>query len=878
MHRDGYGVPHLWAADVDALAYLQGHTAAVDRAWQIEVERWRSEGALAGRLGPAEVDWDRFARRVRLDDTARRCFHRLDPATKRWLGAYVDGINDGLAAGAAAAPEFAETGTTAGRWRPWTPLGVFLVQHVLFGTFGTKLWRAHVEATLGPDAVGLFAMEPPAASGSNAWAVTAGHSGTGAAVIAGDPHRILELPNVYQQVQLSCPEFDVVGFAFPGVPGLPHFGHAGSVAWAITNAMADYQDLYREQLRRTDGQVLVREADGWSPAPAHTELIEVRDAEPVPVEIIETPRGPVIDINRHTGEGISLRTPSRVDGALGFDALLPLLRARDVDDVAQALRRWVEPVNSVLVADRSGAVRRLVAGRVPVRDERCRRVPVPGWDPRYAWQTGYAPLPAAEVETVVVNANDRRPDDTDGLGVDFAPPHRAQRIRALVERGTDPATVHADTWVAADGLRRLLRGLDLADQPAAVHQLRDQLLGWDGAMAADSVDAGTFAAWRAALVRRLYAEPCLRPLDADAGFDALFAPWLDPVGRIGLALEQVLAGLPRLGGDPARPAVAALAEITAGPPAGPWGERHVLHPIRVLPAPSDPATGALDAPVALSGDTDCVLATSSVPGVSDVCWRGPVARYVWDLADPAASRWVVPFGASGRPGDRHFADQLPHWAAGELLPVCRVQWRPTGTGTMAPTVYARQLPGIGRFSLVVLDPEADLDLVFRWVTEPRARFWGMTGHSREQVGEIYRFIDGLASHHAYLMYVDDEPVGIFQTYEPDEDPLGEHYPVRNGDIGIHLFLAPAPRPVTGFTDAVAAAYTRHLFDDPARQRIVIEPDVRNDRALRRWKRLGFIFDNQLELADKRAQLAFLTRDAFQAGGRTVDVRSRNDRN
>jgi penicillin G amidase len=74
-------------------------------------------------------------------------------------------------------------------------------------------------------------------------------------------------------------------------------------------------------------------------------------------------------------------------------------------------------------------------------------------------------------------------------------------------------------------------------------------------------------------------------------------------------------------------------------------------------------------PVPLSGDSGCVLATSSLPGRTDACARGPVARYVWDLADRDSSRWIVPFGASGRPSDRHFADQLSHWAAGRLIGV-----------------------------------------------------------------------------------------------------------------------------------------------------------------------------------------------------------------
>ncbi|AXH92150.1 penicillin acylase family protein [Micromonospora aurantiaca] len=666
VDRDQWGVPQLWAGDADALARLQGRVAAVDRAWQISVERWRAEGRLAAHVGPAELAWDRFARRVRLDDTARRCYERLDPDTRRWVEAYVDGVNSGLAEGAAAAPEFAATGTAPEPWHPWSPLGVFLVQHVLFSTFPNKLWHAHVARTLGPEAAGLFAVEGPASSGSNAWAVPADPATGRGPLIAGDPHRLLELPGVYQQVRLACPEFDVVGLAFPGVPGVPHFGHTGRVAWAVTNAMADYQDLYRERLRRDGDRVLVRDADGWTPAARHVEEIEVRGGAPETVEVIETPRGPVIDHDRVTGEAIALRTPSRVEARLGFEALLPLLRARRTGDVADALRHWVEPVNSVLAADTGGGVRRLVAGLVPVRDERCRREPVPAWEPAYRWRGGYLPLVDEPVDGVAVCANDRR-DDVAAHGADFAPPHRARRIRALLADGAEPSTVHTDDRLPAGPLYRLLDRLDpdRLDEPARALLLR--LRGWDRAMAAGSAGAGAYAAWRAALARRLRVHPRLRGLDEPCGFDELFAPWTDPAARIGLALDHLATAL---GADLAEPAAEALAEVAAGPAPGEWGSRHLLHPVHlgVAPAITDAVT-AMRRRVALGGDTDCVLATSSVPGISDACWRGPVARYVWDLTDRAASRWIVPFGASGRPDEPHFADQLTHWAAGTLIPV-----------------------------------------------------------------------------------------------------------------------------------------------------------------------------------------------------------------
>jgi penicillin amidase len=71
----------------------------------------------------------------------------------------------------------------------------------------------------------------------------------------------------------------------------------------------------------------------------------------------------------------------------------------------------------------------------------------------------------------------------------------------------------------------------------------------------------------------------------------------------------------------------------------------------------------------VSGDVDCVRCTGSVPGLTDACWRGSVARYVWDLADREAGGWVVPLGAVGDARDPHHLDQLPLWAAGELAPI-----------------------------------------------------------------------------------------------------------------------------------------------------------------------------------------------------------------
>jgi penicillin amidase len=199
-------------------------------------------------------------------------------------------------------------------------------------------------------------------------------------------------------------------------------------------------------------------------------------------------------------------------------------------------------------------------------------------------------------------------------------------------------------------------------------------------MDSDSADAALFAAWRAALARRVAAHPALAPLHAPHGLDPVFAPWLSVTARVADALPALL-GADWLGIDGACEAWDALGEVVRGlghkdghdtrdprpTDAAPvWGDTHRvlgLHVLLDVPGAAVPRVPSLP----LGGDTDTVRCTASVPGISDVCVRGSVARWVWDLADRDASRWGVPFGASGDPRSPHFADQLAAWADAEIV-------------------------------------------------------------------------------------------------------------------------------------------------------------------------------------------------------------------
>ncbi|VFA89441.1 penicillin acylase family protein [Gordonia paraffinivorans] len=741
--RDAHGIPHVLASTPEGAVYGQGRACALDRRWQIEWMRLRAEGRTAEVFGASCVEWDVFARRAELDVAARRIHDASSERTRRLLQAYADGVNSTLSefgnADGATHPEaleFEALDHTPRPWQPWTPISVFIMHHVLFGRFTTKLFRLHACRFLGLDALAFWDFEKREAdptvpampnqafldeilaltdptgtpatgetldlgdpmSGSNAWGVSAGRSSTGSPIVAGDPHRFLELPGIYQQFHLASTDpsasFDMLGFAFAGVPGVPHFAQGPEIAWGITNAMADYQDLYIEQLTRDDSGALLVEAPGGERVPARTrsEQIDVRDAEPVAVQVITTPNGTVVFGGPDETFAMSLRSPL-LSEEVTFDAPLDLLFARTVADVEAALSAWVEPVNRAVIAHADGTVATHLAGRVPARAPENHWLPVPGWDERYQWR-GYEPgtlhepgfdatLPDGGV-TVTANQRISGVPPLQPTSTECVEHFRASRITARLDELTsvspeDCADIHRDVRLDQAVVVQGLLARVVGNTPAA-EEIRQRILDWDRTMTADSTDAYLFAEFRSQLVRAVAATDALAPLRGPHGFPTVLQPWFVPEPRLATAITSVVEKSALIGIDIEAAALSALdavvtrVEALGGAPE--WGTVHVLAPIHgfdlVGASPHHPELFARlrPTPLPLAGDTECVFANASAVG-THVCITGSAARYVWDLSDPSASRWIVPLGASGDPRSGHFQDQAADWAAGRLLPVER---------------------------------------------------------------------------------------------------------------------------------------------------------------------------------------------------------------
>ncbi|MFJ4469731.1 GNAT family N-acetyltransferase [Streptomyces sp. NPDC089424] len=186
-------------------------------------------------------------------------------------------------------------------------------------------------------------------------------------------------------------------------------------------------------------------------------------------------------------------------------------------------------------------------------------------------------------------------------------------------------------------------------------------------------------------------------------------------------------------------------------------------------------------------------------------------------------------------------------------------------------VHEEVVDGFGTVRVLPLDAKGDAEVVHGWVSQERAAFWGMNGLTVEEVAGIYAHMDTLATHHAYLLVKDGEPTALFQTYEPEADRVGECYDVLPGDIGLHLLLAPAGSGGSrgGWTASLLQAAASYVWLVLGRQRVVVDPDVRNGKAIERFLKQGFVAGPKVvlpevnlpdvHLPEKHAQLAFLLR-------------------
>ena len=727
IFRDRLGAPHVRAMSAHDAFFGQGFATAQDRLWHMEYDRRRAYGRWAEYVGKPGLDQDLLMRRFQIRRSVERDYGGVNADAKAMLDAYAAGVNAFIETTGSLPIEYSLVDAAPERWEPWDCLAVYKARHILMGGFENKLWRAALVNSLGPEAAaelykgyqpGHLLIVPPGVdysggfaegltelgegaaaigwladrdSGSNNWAVAGSRTASGKPLVAGDPHRALDVPNVYYQNHIACAEFDAIGLSFPGFPGFPHFGHNAHVAWCVTHAMADYQDLYIERFDER-GLDLYDYGGGRQKADVSHEVVRVKDDHDVRLRVATTRHGPVILEDTNGGRRLAFKYTATDGANLFCQAIIPMLSSRSADELEESMRGWVDPCNNFTFADVHGDIGYLNRGRVPLRPAANSWLPVPGWTGDNEWE-GYVPfeeLPRMRnpENGLIVTANNRivGEDYPYLLSLDYAPEYRARRIAERLEElegatVDDMAAIHSDKVSLParvySGLLTKTRPLDERSERAV-----EILRAWDGTMDRDGAAPTIYSAFRMKLNRRVL-EHVLGPLAAEA----LDAPGSRAPAHI-RHLESLLVTHARDGDGSLLPADAEWAEVLAEALAEAvawlgederlgedmddwlWSKVHFTRPRHTLSDAYPDFAELLDPPsVSVGGDGDTPQASSYAPSAPFVTSASSVARYVFDTSDWDNSRWIVPLGVSGNPGSPHYADQLSRWSEVELSPM-----------------------------------------------------------------------------------------------------------------------------------------------------------------------------------------------------------------
>ena len=715
VRYDDYGVPHVEAESERAVYYATGYCHGADRYFQMDLYRRRMAGHLSEVVGPATVDSDAFHRQMDFEGAAEATWERAEGTeTGDVVEAYVEGVNHAREA----EPTPIEYGLLEFEPQPWTPTATLLVQKQiswgLTGSFRT-LRRALARDRLGADATetlyprimdhetpilrggeaSFAAIDSDAAVpdsdlvdwlanfetdpgiGSNSWVVAGEHTASGDPIVANDPHLQLSVPPIWYEQHVVGPEFDSRGVAFPGVPFVViGQNHAG--AWGFTNAGADVIDFYAYDT--VDGGDGYEYGDGVRQFDTRTETIEVAGGENVEIDVKRSVHGAVLS-QYPDGDGFETADELGVawtglSATRTVEAVRELNLADGLDDAEAAIRKFDEPTQSVVYADRDGNTYYWVTGQIPIRTvdgEPVRGTRIfDGSATEGEWGEGYEPYgesswegfvpyeekPGVRNPDYVATANQRITNDPEQyLSEGYAPPFRGRRLydRLDARAGSDEpmdAAFHRNLQTdVVDGRYDLFRpiveeavetgdtGGDDLDAPDAA-----SLLDWDAEMRPDRAEPLLFEQWLRDFRERTFG----------GAFDDAGLPEGFPRPNF-----WVLGSLPPnsewFDGDRASAAADAMAKSRGRIDSEDWETYGDWNRVRFTHPFDQSFLNYEQRPTAGSPGTVRNFHSEASTGAS---WR-MVATFDGD------SQAVLPGGNSGDYFSAHYDDQLPLWADGE---------------------------------------------------------------------------------------------------------------------------------------------------------------------------------------------------------------------
>jgi len=728
VFRDEFGVPHLVASSERDQLIAMGYVHAQDRLWQMDLARRAAQGRLAELFGREAVDFDRMFRIVGLARTSARVLEALPDRSRERLEWYAAGVNAAITSLEGRLPvEFDLLSYEPEPWRPehsvqlsrllawelnlswWTDvtLGAIAervgIPHALEIMPGYPedvrpavpftLWRRNLSRGLAyartARAYGRMFGRASGSGGSNAWAIAPARSRSGGALLANDTHLLLALPSQWYELQLRLPERMVRGMSVPGIPGVVA-GRNDSIAWGITNLMADEADFFIERLDSSGTRVL--DGDRWRDLELLTEEIRVRGDTARLLTVRRSPRGPLISdlgpvLRRWSpAEAMSMRwTGYELDDP--FEAFHLINTAHDWRSFSTGVRAFTVPGQNFVYADVRGTIGFRAGGRIPLRGRRSSLLPLPGWDRASDWRgfvpPGELPWMVNPPEGYIASANDKLVDDSYPYHISdlWEPPSRIQRLREILgdERRTfsiaDCERLQQDAYshFGCDLAEHLLQAVEdsalgVPDEETILRYLKN----WNCFFATDDLASTIVNQVLVRLLENVFADEMGEELYHDFVIlanvpvrvisrllDDGQSPWFDDIRTPAPESKQQIIR------RSIREALAALrSQLGDQPRLWRWGELHTVtfrHPLGLV-RPLDVVFNR--GPYPFPGGTTALVSGEYRFTEPFAVVVGPAYRQIFDLSNAVEFQAVLPAGQSGQAYHRHYDDQLQLWRLG----------------------------------------------------------------------------------------------------------------------------------------------------------------------------------------------------------------------
>lgn len=476
---DSLGVPYIQASDETDAAYALGYLHAQERLFQMELGRRAGLGRLSEVIGEKTVKFDQLFRTVGIERTARKILEQTPAETRKMLEAYSEGVNTYIRLNQSRLPvEFDILGYIPEEWQP---LHSIIMMRMMAWELNIAWWQ-DISLTLAVEKAGeekrsdlipAFPDEAPLISslnvkstaghnfsffdiasdyrefagikgsqtGSNNWVVAPSRSASGSAILASDPHLSLQQPGKWYLAVMRAGSLNVSGVTLPGIPAVV-IGKNDSIAWGLTNVMADDADFYSVLLTR-DRKGYIVDGDTLPLTVIDTEIL-IKKQEPLPYRIYITEFGPVVSAvhphNSDSSEAGYLREIAMKwtgnDISDEYLAAYKLNRAGNLNEFRTAVSHFKVPGQNFVYGDRKGNIAYYSGAGIPARGEGDPKMILEGTTRKTQWK-GYIPftdLPSAvnSPQGYIATANNRTKITPFYISSLWEPSSRIERINRLL--------------------------------------------------------------------------------------------------------------------------------------------------------------------------------------------------------------------------------------------------------------------------------------------------------------------------------------------------------------------------------------------------------------------------------------------------------------